>query len=81
MRGDGLEKSDANMPAGLLREPSLIDCVLEIGGGEVGDLTVRRTEGRVARCERWGSRADMLRFSFAASPRRIDVDPDPERGV
>jgi len=58
----GLVKRLAKIPPVLLLDTSLIDCDLEMGGGDVGCLIVlvRRMVGLVARCALLGSRADML---------------------
>lgn len=50
------------MPPVLLRAASLVDCVLEMGGGEAGDfgVCVRRIDGLVDMYPLVGSLADML---------------------
>jgi hypothetical protein len=47
VRAVGLVKRLAKMPPVLLRAASLVDCVLVMGGGDIGDLgvVVRRTDG------------------------------------
>jgi hypothetical protein len=79
----GLAKRLAKIPPVLFRETSREDCVLVMGGGEVGSLIVfvRRTVGLVDMNPLLGSRADVLLLSFGASPLRNDADPDPESGV
>jgi hypothetical protein len=43
----GLVKRLAKIPPVLLRVASLVDCVLVMGGGDIGDfgVVVRRTDG------------------------------------
>jgi hypothetical protein len=70
VRAVGRVKRLAKRPPVLRRAASLVDCVLVIGGGDMGDfgVVVRRTDGLEDKSPLWGSRADMLLSTVSVCP-------------